>query len=130
VHALVVRQKISDSMTQDHSREEGFLPKIAIGYFLLILIGSLLAAVLGGLFAMAIAMISPEFIRGLFSLGHEDGSVTRYASTVGMIWGLFIGAAVSGFSCFLSVVLKIIRLRIEHRSHPPRAEQDVDGNPH
>lgn len=117
-------------MTQDHSREEGFLPKIAVGYFRLILVGSLLAAVLGGLFAMAISMISPGFIKGLFSLADEDGSVTRYASTVGMIWGLFIGAAVSGFSCFLSVVLKIIRLRIEHRSHPARAEQGADGSPH
>ena len=120
-------------MTQDHSSEEGFLPKIAIGYFLLILVGSLLAAVLGGLFAMAISIISPEFIRGLFSVAHEGGLLTRYASTVGMIWGLFIGAAVSGFSCFLSVVLKIIRLRIEHRTHPPRqeqAEQPVDSNPH
>jgi hypothetical protein len=110
-------------MTQDHSHEEGFLPKIAIGYFLLILIGSLLAAVLGGLFAMVIAIISPDFIRSLFSLGQEFGSVTRYAFTVGMIWGLFIGAAVSGFSCFLSVVLKIVRLRIEHRSHPSKAEE-------
>jgi ABC-type multidrug transport system fused ATPase/permease subunit len=109
-------------MIQEHIKEEGFLPKIAIGYFLLILIGSLLAAVLGGLFAMVISMISPEFIRSLFSLAHDDGSVTRYASTVGMIWGLFIGAAVAGFSCFLSVVLKIIRLRIEHRSHSKTEE--------
>lgn len=103
-------------MTPEHPAEEGFLPKIAIGYFLLILAGSLAAAVLGGLFAMSIAMISPEFITNLFWLKPKDGSVVRYASTIGMIWGLFIGAAVSGFSCFLSVVLKIIRLRIEHRS--------------
>ncbi len=115
-------------MSPDHYRDEGFVPKIAIGYFLLILLSSLLAAVLGGLFAMTIAMISPEFIKSLFSLEHEDGSVTRYAATVGMIWGLFIGAAVSGFSCFLSVVLKIIRLRIEHRSHSPQAEQTT-GQP-
>lgn len=93
--------------------------KIAIGYFLLILGGSLLSALLGGLFALALAMISPEFIRSLFSLSTQDTAMPRYAFTVGMIWGLFIGAAVSGFACFLSVVLKIIRLRIEHRSHPP-----------
>ncbi len=106
-------------MSQDHSKEEGFLPKIAIGYFLLILVGSLVAAILGGLFAMAIAMISPEFIKGLFALQEEDGSVTRYAFSIGMIWGFFIGAAVSGFSCFLSVILKIIRLRIEHKNDLP-----------
>jgi hypothetical protein len=115
-----------DFMVQDHSRDEGFLPKIAIGYFLLILIGSLLAAGLGGLFAMAIALISPEFIRNLFSLGDENGALLRYAVTVGMIWGLFIGAAVSGFSCFLSVVLKIIRLRIEHHSPSPKAGSAID----
>ncbi len=108
-------------MSINHSEEEGFLPKIAMGYFLLILVGSLLAAVLGGLFAMAIAMISPEFIQSLFSLADKEGSIPRYAFSVGMIWGLFMGAAVSGFSCFLSVVLKIIRLRIEHQSNSPKS---------
>jgi hypothetical protein len=106
-------------MTPHSPKEESFLPKAAIGYFLLILGGSLLSALLGGLFALALAMISPEFICNLFSLSTQDGSLVRYAFTVGMIWGLFIGAAVSGFSCLLSVVLKIIRSRIEHRSHSP-----------
>lgn len=105
-------------MLQDTS-ETNLIPRVAIGYFLLIVAGSLLAALLGGVFAIVIAMISPDFIKGLFSLGPEHGSISRYAFSVGMIWGLFIGAAVSGFSCFLSVVLKIIRFRIEHRSHFP-----------
>jgi large-conductance mechanosensitive channel len=94
------------------------LLKTAAGYFALILLGSLLAAVLGGAFGALIAKVSPEFVTGLFSLKPEAGSVARYAFSVGMIWGLFIGAAVSGFACLLTTVLKILRLRIEHRSNP------------
>ncbi len=88
--------------------------KTAIGFFLIILLGSLLSALLGGVFALLVATISPEFVRGLFSLAQENGGVARYAFTVGMILGLFIGAAVSGFACFLSTLVKLIRLRIEH----------------
>lgn len=88
--------------------------KTAIGLFLVILLGSLLSSFLGGVFAWLIAVISPQFVSGLFSLAESDGSVGRFAFGVGMIWGLFIGAAVSGFAVFLSVVLKLIRLRIEH----------------
>jgi len=91
------------------------LVKTAAGYFLLILIGSLLASFLGGAFGALTATISPGFVKSLFSLKPENGSVTRYAFTVGMIWGLFIGVGVSGFACLLTTVAKIIRLKIEHR---------------
>jgi hypothetical protein len=90
--------------------------KTAAGYFALILFGSLLASILGGGFGALIASVSPRFVTGLFSLKLEDGSIVRYAFSVGMIWGLFIGVAVSCFSCLLTTILKIIRLRIEHRS--------------
>jgi hypothetical protein len=90
--------------------------KTAAGYFVLILLGSLLAAALGGGFAVLIAKVSPQFVKGLFSLKPEEGSVARYAFSVGMIWGLFIGVAVSCFTCLLTTILKIIRLRIEQRS--------------
>jgi len=92
--------------------------KTAIGFFAVILLGSLLASLLGGLFAWLIATISPGFVTGLFSLKEEHGAVASYAFTVGMIWGLFIGAAVSGFACLLSTLLKLIRLRIEHTNNP------------
>jgi hypothetical protein len=91
--------------------------KTAGAYFLLILLGSLLASLLGGAFGALIAKVSPEFVKGLFSLKPEEGSAVRYAFSVGMIWGLFIGVAVSCFACLLTTILKIIRLRIEHRSH-------------
>jgi hypothetical protein len=90
--------------------------KTAVGFFLIVLIGSLISSVLGGVFAWILSAISPEFVTGLFSLTEDDGVVGRYAFTVGMIWGLFIGAAVSGFACLLSTILKLIRLRIEHVS--------------
>jgi hypothetical protein len=92
--------------------------KAATGYFLLVLLGSLLASVLGGAFGMLVATVSPEFVKGLFSLKPEDGTVVRYAFSVGMIWGLFIGVAVSRFACLLTTVMRIIRLRIEHRAIP------------
>ena len=91
------------------------LVKTATGFFLLILIGSLFASLLGGAFGALIAKISPVFVKSLFSLKPEDGNITRYAFTVGMIWGLFIGVGVSGFACLLTTVVKIIRLKIEHR---------------
>lgn len=90
--------------------------KTAVGLFLVILIGSLLSSLLGGIFAWLLATISPEFVSSLFSLTENDGTLSRYAFTVGMIWGLFIGAAVSGFAVFLATILKLIRLRIEHVS--------------
>ncbi|MEK6230582.1 MAG: hypothetical protein N2A42_01900 [Luteolibacter sp.] len=91
--------------------------KTAIQLFGVVLGGALISAILGGLFAMAIALVSPEFVSGLFSL-KEDISAPRYAFSVGMIWGLFIGAAVGGFACGLSVLLGLIKLRVNIGSKP------------
>jgi hypothetical protein len=88
--------------------------KTAIQLFGVVLGAALVSAVLGGLFAMLVAVISPEFVSGLFSL-EEDVGVARYAFSVGMIWGLFIGAAVGGFACGLSVLLGLIKLRIDFK---------------
>ena len=85
--------------------------KKAVQLFGVVLGGALLSAILGGLFAMIVALISPEFVSGLFSL--KDGvSVSRYAISVGMIWELFIGVGVGGFVCGLSVLLGLIKLRV------------------
>lgn len=104
-------------MTNDPSAMNNAL-KSAIAYFLLVLVGSLLASVLGGAFGAVVAAISPAMVTDLFSLQPADGSVLRYAFSVGMIWGLFVGVAVSCFACLLAAVVKMIRLRIEHRSRP------------
>ncbi|MDX2080420.1 MAG: hypothetical protein SFU53_06515 [Terrimicrobiaceae bacterium] len=88
--------------------------RTAVGLFLVILLGSLLSSLLGGVFGWLVATISPEFVSGLFGQEKSSAGLGAFAFTVGMIWGLFIGAAVAGFSCFLSVILRLIRLRIEH----------------
>ena len=88
--------------------------KGAIWFFAIIVVGALLSAILGGAFGVLVAAISPEFVQGLF--GREaSGAVVRYAFAVGMVWGVFIGAAVSGFACFLAAVIKILRIRFEFK---------------
>jgi len=96
---------------------QGGTARAAAGYFTLVLLGSLLSSLLGGGFGALVATISPEFVKSLFSLKPEDGSIVRYAFTVGMIWGLFIGVGVSCFACLLTAIVRIIRLRIEHRQN-------------
>ena len=88
--------------------------KTAIMYFVIILAGSLLASAIGGAFGVMIAKISPEFVEGLFS-NSADASIVRYSCVVGMIWGLFIGGAASGFACLLSAIIKILRIRLEYK---------------
>jgi hypothetical protein len=87
--------------------------KTAIGFFVIILVGALLSSFIGGAFGALVAAISPEFVTGLFSHKDEAG-IVRYAFAVGMIWGVFIGAAVSGFACFLAAIVKILRIRFEY----------------
>jgi len=96
--------------------------KGALWFFGVIVLGAILSAVLGGLFGAFVALISPEFVRSIF--GSEAG--LRYSFAVGMIWGLFIGAGVAGFACFLAAVIKILRIRFEYRKER-EASQQVDG---
>ena len=78
-------------------------------YFLYIVGGALVSSALGGLFACVVALISPEFVSTLF--GHaSQGSLVRYAAGVGMIWGLFLGTAVMGFSLLLITLVQIARV--------------------
>jgi len=88
--------------------------KGAIAFFVIIVVGSLISAVLGGAFGALVAVISPEFAKSLFG-ADAGGAVTRYSFAVGMIWGVFIGATVSGFACFLAAVIKILRIRFEFK---------------
>ena len=78
-------------------------------YFLYIVAGALASSALGGLFACVVALISPEFVSTLF--GHASGgSLVRYAAGVGMIWGVFLGTAVMGFSLLLVTLIHIARV--------------------
>ena len=80
-----------------------------IRYFLYIVAGALISSLLGGLFASAVAFISPEFVKGLF-FTPEGTALPRYAAAVGMIWGVFLGTAVMGFSLFLVTAVEVAKL--------------------
>ena len=86
---------------------------IAVRFFIIVLVGTICSAIIGGVFGALVAKISPELIESLFN---PKNHITRYAAAVGMIWGLFIGASVSGFACFLATIIKILRLRFEKKS--------------
>src|SRR5438046_10171315 len=78
-------------------------------YFLYVLGAALLSAVVGGAFASVVAMISPAFVKGLFS-PPDGASLPRYAAAVGMIWGIFIGAGVMGFCLGLVTLVQIAKI--------------------
>jgi hypothetical protein len=78
-------------------------------YFLFVLGAAILAAIVGGVFAAVVALISPEFVRNLFSPA-EGASLPRYAAAVGAIWGVFIGAGVMGFCLGLVTLVQIAKV--------------------
>jgi len=84
-------------------------------YFLYVLGAALLSAVVGGAFASVVALISPAFVKGLFS-PPEGASLTRYAAAVGMIWGVFIGAGVMGFCLGLVTLVQIAKVFTKKKS--------------
>jgi hypothetical protein len=82
---------------------------IFLRYFLYILAAAILASIVGGVFASIVALISPEFVKGLFA--PPDGtSLTRYAAAVGAIWGVFIGAGVMGFCLGLMTLQQVAKV--------------------
>jgi hypothetical protein len=78
-------------------------------YFFYVLGAAILASIVGGVFASAVALLSPEFVKGLFS-PPSGASVTRYAAAVGAIWGIFIGASVMGFCLGLMTLVQVAKV--------------------
>jgi predicted lysophospholipase L1 biosynthesis ABC-type transport system permease subunit len=78
-------------------------------YFFYVVGAALLSAIIGGVFAAVVALISPEFVKGLFT-PQAGASLPRYAAAVGMIWGVFIGAGVMGFCLGLVTLVQIARV--------------------
>ena len=78
-------------------------------YFFYIVADALVSSLLGGLFACVVAFISPEFVKGMFS-SPEGSALPRYAAAVGMIWGVFLGTAVMGFSLLLVTAIQVAKL--------------------
>jgi hypothetical protein len=81
-----------------------------VRYFIYIVAGALASSVLGGVFACAVALVSPEFVSTLFGRTAADGSLVRYAAGVGMIWGLFLGTAAVAFSLALITLVHVARV--------------------
>ena len=82
---------------------------IFLRYFFYVLGAAILASIVGGVFASVVAVISPEFVKGLFS-PPEGTSLARYAAAVGAIWGVFIGAGVMGFCLGLVTLVQIAKV--------------------
>lgn len=78
-------------------------------YFLSVLGAAILAALVGGAFAALLAVLSPEFVKGLFSPA-EGTSIPRYAAAVGAIWGVFLGTGVMGFCLGLVTLVQVARV--------------------
>jgi hypothetical protein len=89
----------------------------AIRCFLMILAAALVSAIIGGLFAAAVATLSPEFVAGLF--GPHASNLTRYAAAVGAIWGIFLGAGAMAFALAVAAAGNRFRTR-------PRSDQNTD----
>ena len=71
-------------------------------------------------FAGVVAVISPEFVKGLFS--PPDGtSLVRYAAAVGMVWGIFLGTAVMGFSLLLVTSIQVAKLLKKKSDETPES---------
>src|SRR5262245_26140036 len=78
-----------------------------VRYFVYIVAAALASALLGGAFACLVAVVSPEFVRGLFG-PEAAGDVVRYSAAVGMIWGVFLGAGAMAFCLFLATILHVV----------------------
>ena len=89
-------------------------------YFAYIVTGALASSVIGGLFALVVAVISPELVRGLFS-PEADANLSRYAAAVGMIWGIFLGTAVMAFSLLLVTAVQVAKLIRKKSDETPNA---------
>jgi len=73
--------------------------------FLSIVGASLFAAVVGGLFGSAVALVAPELVRSC-AAPPGSASLVRCGAGLGMVAGLFMGAVAMAFSVLLFAVIK------------------------
>jgi hypothetical protein len=78
-------------------------------YFLYVLGAAILASVVGGVFASIVALISPEFVKGLFSplMAHRCRDTRQQLARFGEC---FIGAGVMGFCLALVTLVQIAKV--------------------
>ena len=78
-------------------------------YFCYVLGAAILSSIVGGIFASVVGLISPEFVKGLFS-PPATASIPSYAAAVGAVWGVFIGTGVMGFCLGLVTLVQIAKI--------------------
>ena len=91
--------------------------------FISIVGAALGSSVVGGVFGAIVAVVSPELVRSLASPQVPD-SVVRYAAGLGMIWGLFLGAAVMGFSLLVSTLVRLTRALEANRARDGKSSSE------
>ena len=70
--------------------------------FLYILGAALFSAILGSVFGVLIAVISPEFARECLFTGVDQ--IVRYSAATGLLAGLFIGAGAMAFCLLIGAI--------------------------
>ena len=80
--------------------------------FLSILGAALAASLLGAVFAVALAYLSPELVHDMFG---QKSYPVRYSASIGMLWGLFIGGGAMAFCIGVAAIANWFR---------PRPKQD------
>jgi hypothetical protein len=101
-------------MAESHRFSSCRQPMNFVRNFLWIVGAALGSSLLGGIFGSVVALVSPDFVRGLTATA-AAASIVRYAAGLGMIWGLFLGAAVMAFSLFISALVRLARALEEGR---------------
>lgn len=98
--------------------------KTAVKFSLVMLAGALVGTIAGGLFTVLAAAYAPDFWGGaVHPRLAAMGVFNDHAFWVGMVWGCFVGLAVSGFACFLATGLGMARILAEGFGKARKPEQ-------
>lgn len=89
-------------------------------YLMYIVAGALTSSIIGGLFALLVAVVSPDFVKGLFSSA-AGANLQRYAAAVGMIWEIFLGTAAMAFSLMLVTAVQLAKAIRKKSNETPDA---------
>jgi hypothetical protein len=71
--------------------------------FVMIVAAALVSAVAGAAFGALLAYLSPEFVFGV-GFPREVGNPVRFASALGAVVGLFLGAATMAFALLVGLL--------------------------
>ena len=87
---------------------------VAKEFFVIIIVGALLSALVGGTFGVLIALVSPRFMTAF-----------RDVFAYGMIWGVFVGAVLASYACFISAIMHIRLNRFEDHANQETSQFEL-----